>query len=415
MALTINDITTAAALLGGKGFFTPEILANKQYAAWFFGAQSPGQYMYAIPRYKYMYYANFVVNSQAAILYPWLRQLGSIEGVSLKIRAIDRPNILMTTQKLNQYNRNKIVYTKTDFRQFNMTIWDTVDNKAYDLWRQYYTYYFGDARQKSPATMASSPYDPTFTDSTGWGLRQLGEEVNFFSEIEVYAIFGKTYTRTTYLNPRIIEAQWGTFSQDEFSSLSDVKFTIEYETLRYDPTAPITPAIASQFGFDVGPPVPEPNMNTGAAIFRSFAGVTDSLLAQRNVTNNNPGSLIATGLSAIANFGMAAVSYSAYTGTGGGGLFTGQATPGAIKYATATGAFDNVYSTIPYGADYANQMVGAGGGLLGLPFGKLPYLTKNISQPFLTSFATVASPRSSSLSTFGSFNFGSGGLETPRY
>lgn len=415
MALTLNDITAAAALLGGKGYFTPEILANKQYASWFFGAQSPGQYMYAVPRYKYMFYANFVVNSQAAMLYPWLRQLGSIDGISLKVRSVDRPNVVMTAQKLNQYNRNKVIYTKTEFRQFSMTIWDTVDNKTYDLWRQYYTYYFGDARQKSPATMGSSPVDPEFDDSTGWGLRPLGEQANFFSEIEVYAIFGKTYTRTTYLNPKIVEIQWGNFASDDAASLADVKFTIEYETLRYDPSAPITPDIAGQFGFDVGPPVPEPNMNTGAAIFRSFAGITDSLLAQRNANTNSPGALVATGLSAISNFGMAAVSYGAFTRTGMNGLFSGQATPGAIKYATATGAFDNVYSTIPYGSQYSNQPVGSTGGLLGLPFGKLPYLTKNISQPFLTSFATASSPRSSTLGGFGAFNFGSGGLETPRY
>ena len=111
---------------------------------------------------------------------------------------------------------------------------------------------------------------------------------------------------------------------------------------------------------------------------------------------------------------MAGVSYGAYTGTGGGGLFSGQSTPGAIKYATATGAFDNVYSTVPYGANYSDSITGTGGGLLGLPFGQLPFLTKNVSQPFLTSFATAASPRSSTLSGFGAFNFGSGGLEVPR-
>ena len=82
---------------------------NRQYADWFYGVQSPGQYMYAIPRYPWMYYANFVVNSQAAILYPWLRELGSVDGISFKIKKIDKPNVELKTKVLNQY---KITQTK---------------------------------------------------------------------------------------------------------------------------------------------------------------------------------------------------------------------------------------------------------------------------------------------------------------
>lgn len=135
------------------------------------------------------------------------------------------------------------------------------------------------------------------------------------------------------------------------------------------------------------------------------------MLAQRNANVNSPQSVISQGLSALAAFGMAGVSYSAYTGTGGDALFTGEATPGSIQYVSATSAFDNVYSTVPAGADYSNKPSSHNGGLLGLPFGQLPFLTQNITQPFVTSFATAASPTSSTLGSFGDFNFGSGGLQ----
>lgn len=410
MALTINDISAIAGALGGKGLFTPEILANKQYASWYYGAQSPGQYMYAIPRYRFMYYANWVVNSQAAVLYPWLRQLGSIEGVSFKIKSIDKPKITLKHTVVNQYNRRRPVYTATDFQNVTVTMYDTVDNKTYDFWRQYMTYFFGDARQKSPMVMSSSPVDPQFMDGTGWGLRPLAEQTNFFTALEIYAIFGGQYSRTTYLNPKIVSSTWGSYDSSS-SDLTDVSFGVAYETVNYDPNQEITPAIASQFGFDVGPPVPEPNTNVGAAIGQSLLNVTDSMLAQRNLNVNSPQAIISQGVSALANFGMAGVSYGAFTQTGGSGLFSGDETPGSIQYASATAAFDNVYSNIPGGAAYSDSP--SGGGLLGLPFGQLPGLTQAIAQPLVSSFAAIGSGLGSTLGSFGSFNFGSGGLEVP--
>ena len=390
---------------------------NRQYADWFYGVQSPGQYMYAVPRYPWMYYANFVVNSQAAILYPWLRELGSVDGISFKIKKIDKPNVDLKTKVLNQYNRKRVVYTNTDYRAVNMSIWDTVDNKPLDMWRQYFTYYFGDGRQKTPYTMGQSPVAGNFNDDTGWGLRPLTEEVNFFTRLDVYAIFGKRYTRVSYLNPKISSINFGSY-QNDTEQLADMTMSITYETINYDPSEVITPAIAAQFGFDVGPPAVNPDVGTSGVIQDSVVGIVDNMLSQFIAGQQSPGSIIGQAASAIANFGLSQVSYNAFTRTGNGpqfGMGTTLGTPGAITYSNAADAFDNVYSANSFSSSYSDNIVGQvlGNVLSGLPFGKLPKTTTAIAESFLSSFSVVNNPNNSTLGSFGSHNFGGGGLQTP--
>ena len=390
---------------------------NKQYADWLFGAQSPGQYMYSVPRYPWMYYANFVVNSQAAIIYPWLRELGSIDGVSFKIKKIDKPNVDLKSKNLNQYNRKRVVYTNTEYKPVNVLLWDTVDNKPLDMWRQYFTYYFGDGRQKTPLTMGQSTVADKFSDGTGWGLRPLTEEVNFFTSLDVYAIFGRRYTRVRYLNPKITSVNFNSYQSDS-DQLTDISMQIAYETINYDPSEDITPTIAAQFGFDVGPPTVNPDVGTSGVIQNSLIGIADNLLSQFIAGQQSPGSILGTAASAIANFGLSQVSYNAFTRTGGGiqnGFGSTLGTPGTITYSNASDAFDNVYATNSLSSSYSDNIVGQvlGNVLAGLPFGKLPKTTAAIAAPFLSSFGVLNNPNNSTLGSFGSHNFGSGGIQTP--
>ena len=383
------------------------ILRNKPYASWFFGAQSPGQYMYAIPRYKYMFYAVFNVNSQALSLYPWLQQIGGIDGISYRIKSVDKPNIELSQKELNQYNRKRFVYTKTEYRPININIYDTVDNNTFDLWKQYFQYYFGDSRNKSSLTMDSSPVGPEFDDSTGWGLRPLGEQVNFFTSLEVYALFGKQYSKVTYLNPKFSNADWG--SHDTASSdLLDVKFTVSYETLQYE-LGDITPALAAQFGFDIGPPAVEPDTGAVGGIDPREFGYYDPLTSQYYGSTSLAESIINISLSAIQNFSLAYASYNALVGTGGGGLYGGQR-----RYANSLGAVDLVYSSAGIGTDLSYVSLGVNSGITGLPYGQLPnyntyipYTDINQFEP-LTGYGTY-----NSLGSYGNFNFGTGQVRSP--
>jgi hypothetical protein len=99
--------------------------------------------------------------------------------------------------------------------------------------------------------MNSSTVDPIFSDSTGWGLRPIGEDTSFFTRIELYSLFGKQYTQTTYLNPRIIAIDW---EQNDSSSSDpeEVSITFKYEAIEYKDPTDITETDAVKFGFDPG-------------------------------------------------------------------------------------------------------------------------------------------------------------------
>jgi hypothetical protein len=186
-----------------------------------------------------------------------------------------------------------------------------------------------------------------------------------------------------------------------------------YETLQYDPSQEITPELASMFGFDVGPPVPSiPVTNTGA-IKNPLTTTTDSLQVQNSALQQPPGSIISPGLSAVSNFGMPAVSYNAFTRLAGPAVFSAQNISGTTQYSSAISAFDNVYGTVPSANSYSNipQVTTS---LSGLPFGKLPSGTQAVSSPYVTNFTTTGLLASSTLGSFGSFNFGSGGATVPQ-
>jgi hypothetical protein len=398
------------------------ILRQKPYASWFFGTQNPGHTMYAIPRYKYMYYASFQANAQAMSMYPDLFLLGGLGGVSFKIKGIDRPNIDLQQRELNQYNRKRYAYIKTEYKPVTITMYDTVDNRPLDMWVEYFTYYFGDARYKSSATMQSNPTDPTFDDSTGWGLRPMAEQVNFFTSVDLYAFGGKKeYTKVSYLNPKISAVDWGN-NDSSSSDMEELKMTLSYETIQYD-SGTITDQMALQFGFDIGKKTLEPPVSP-ALINNVKLGTGPHRYSNHPDSDNTT---IATDItkpsaSVLSNFGMSGSSYAALGASvpgapgvnqSGSPLQTRQILGNQYQYSTGVGANDYAYSQQGVGGEYSDIPIPDNYGLGGYPDGQLP-----ISNQFLPSnsidlfVSTKGVGVYASLGAFGSFNFGSGQVQS---
>lgn len=229
-------------------------IRTKPLAATFFkaGTSSTVTTMGAIPRYKYMFYANFVPSDYVGtILYPEYKGLGTWQnGISFKIHAIDRPNVELNLSELNQYNRKRYAYTKVEYQPLNIKIFDTVDDIPLKLWQRYFTYYFGDSRVKGNTTYNEFVTNPTMTDASNWGLNPIAERLNFFDRIEIYALYAGRYTQINLINPKISKVDWQ--GHDTASSdLIDVSMTIRYEAIEYLPTTAITANDAQRFGFDI--------------------------------------------------------------------------------------------------------------------------------------------------------------------
>ena len=231
------------------------ILRNDQLATKLYGANNPGQPMTMIPKIRYMFYVNFVLNGAAPSMdnTNFLSNLGKpgIEGnVSFKVKTIDKPKVDPTVVELNQYNRKRLVYSKVEYMPFTIKLHDSVDSAVVKLWKDYFTYYFADSRTKSATDLGytgSGPTGSSFVDSSGWGLRPIAEDTNFFTRIELYSLFGGKYQMTAFLNPRITNIDFEQYDSSS-SDPEEVSITFKYEALEYNE---VTTGIPTNSGFDL--------------------------------------------------------------------------------------------------------------------------------------------------------------------
>jgi len=395
-------------------------LQNTNYASTFYGTLGTGgNPMYRIPRVKYMYYATFRVNTQALAMFQELKNIGSWEnGVSFKIKTIDKPNVDLQTRELNQYNRKRYAYTKTEYKPVNVVMYDTVDNRPLQLWVEYFSYYFGDPRLKSQTTMGTNPTDPTFDDSTGWGLRPLVDQINFFTSIDVYSLYNKQYALTSYLNPKITAIDFGAHDSTD-SGLEEIRMTLSYETLQYS-LGNITPALATQFGFDSSPylePTGEPPP-IGEVTRPDLIGEIKS-----QYLNNERQSFITAPAGGIhSDFGMNGTSYQALVGS----IRTNNIPAGNYPKAETTvliPAGQTTYATSLSGDIVYNSITGSQGsdlppvqnvGIAGLPRGQLPDIPTFVDIISTDIFQPVSISGSYTLlGSFGSFDFGAALFPSP--
>lgn len=393
---------------------TTKILANRHYASYQFGAENPGQFMTSLPRMKFMFYAEFIPNGDAATLYPWLKELGTTQGISFKIKTVDKPNVELNVKELNQYNRKRYAYTKTEYKPVNITIYDTVDNKPLDVWRQYFTYYFGDARPKSSLTMGQSPVDGNFDDATGWGLRPLSEQVNFFTRLDLYAFHGKKYTLISYLNPKITAMNWQNYDMTD-SGVEEASITLSYETLAYYSQQDINSTLAEKFGFDVAPDVPDPNQNEAGAI--QLGSTSDPYGVFSQQTGQLPGQATDRSVSVDSASGMNPATWYRLVGNPAQATRTGMGRNQSNQYtvSSAAGAYDNIRYDPPGSAAWSNRPMSPNSGILGVASGQLPVFSQAL--PLATSVLTNIGPEvGGTLSNSGMYNFGMGGIPYgPRY
>lgn len=379
------------------------ILRTRHIATKAFGADDSMQPLTAVPRSRYMYFARFVANSQATTIYPWLTRLASVDqGVSFKIKNIDKPKIELNAVELNQYNRKRWAYTKVEYQPVTVRMFDTVDNRPLQMWKDYFVYYFGDSRANKSILMNDQVVAGTFNDGTGWGLRPLAEELSFFSKLEIYSLFGRKYTKTTYLNPKITMIDWQQYDSTS-SDPDELLVTLRYEAIEYSEEQPINSNMETLFGFRLDTKPLEPENLTGAITtlntFGSRPRVEQNSAINLAMIRNVTSSVISENNSIVTQFGLNAGVFNTLQ------QLTSTAAQ-TVNPATTTfdsGYFQQAASTEIAIQNYSNSP-NLNQNVLGIPNGSLPSATIQISG---SATLGTSPPVSSSLSVYGSFNFGS--------
>ncbi len=376
-------------------------LKTRHIATKVFGADNSMQPLTAVPRSKYMYFARLVPNSQATAIFPWLLKLDTPDqGVSFKIRTIDKPKIELNAVELNQYNRKRWAYTKVEYQPVTIRMFDTVDNRPLQMWKDYFIYYFGDSRANKNIIMGDQVVNSTFNDGTGWGLRPIAEELSFFSRLELYSLFGRKYTQTTYLNPKITMIDWQQYDSSN-SEPDDLSITLRYEAIEYSEEREINGRMANMFGFNIdeGPFDPPDTINTTIESLSIRPRIDQNSAINLALVRDVRSSILSQTKSVVTQFGLNSNLFDTLQQT---------VNPTAVSVNAATTTYDSGYfsqtsATLSATLNYSNSPVNSQN-VLGIPNGSLPSTTIQISGAATLS---TSPPVSSSLSVYGSFNFGS--------
>ena len=153
-----------------------------------------------VPKPKFLYYVRFVRSSSSGS--DWAK------GVGVLAKEIDRPKVSFDTETLNQYNKKRIIQKRSEFEPVTFTFHDTVDNKVFHMFEDYYRFYYGDPRNSDALAWSWDVMAANMQQgASGWGyIPTAGSNPNdsyFFSHIEFYYIYGGNYSRYDIVHPKI--------------------------------------------------------------------------------------------------------------------------------------------------------------------------------------------------------------------
>jgi hypothetical protein len=198
----------------------------------------------AAPRPKSLFYVRFVLSQDAATI------LASLDGqikefnrsLGFVVKTVDRPNVEIETQELIQYNKKRQIHTLFKYHPVTITFHDTVDAKLMRMVEAYYQWFGGDFAQASARPWGYDITAPEFLSSNvkGFGFSPplvdstVGMNVGYFIHaIEVFQVFGRSYTVYTHVNPKITSVAPDELDYEQGTG-GTVRLTFAYEALITD-------------------------------------------------------------------------------------------------------------------------------------------------------------------------------------
>jgi hypothetical protein len=203
-----------------------------------------------IPKGRNLFYIKFTRATPAA-------QTAStfLTTLPLTVKSVDFPEISFKTDTLNQYNRKRIIQTKHEFGSLNVTFFDTNANAVQSLMKDYYAYYYGDAKQMT--TGGTAVYDivtgiPFNQGKFGFSPNLATGDYNYyFSQIAIYHLYQGYYEITYLINPKISSIQTNGNDYSDWGA-SEYKMSLVFEAMTFTVPEKITSSVASDLHLDAG-------------------------------------------------------------------------------------------------------------------------------------------------------------------
>jgi len=222
-----------------------QIIRNPQFEAYnaaqrvFGTAGEKGFTFYNLPKFKNCFIVEFVLTEYAKNFIetqlPDTHSEFKTHNVSCLVRDVNLPSFSFNIEKLNQYNKTRIVTSEIEYKPSTITFYDTVDSAAYLLMDAYRKYYYGDFFDKSAAAynndVLSSPNQFEMMGGN-WGRSVMNngnyDSQYFFKFINIYEIDNETYTVHNMINVFVedVQLETKTMTADDPAVLS---MTLRYE------------------------------------------------------------------------------------------------------------------------------------------------------------------------------------------
>jgi hypothetical protein len=163
------------------------------------------------------------------------------EGISFLVKYIDKPKITPQVEELSQYGKKRLIHTGVQYEPVTLRFHDSVSDGALHFWQDYFWWYFGDARGKTPL---SWNYDATNIemnrDAGGWGFNPTKDAAvgstatNFFlTEMKLWQFWGGYFTAMSFINPKITSFDHDSNDYAEGAVGSEITMQMKYEGVIY--------------------------------------------------------------------------------------------------------------------------------------------------------------------------------------
>lgn len=185
------------------------------------------------PKQTFLYHVAFDFGPVAALR---LKNTSKLE-LGLMVKKVSLPSFSPELKILNAYNRKDIVNTKMKYSSIRISLHDDGDNTVYNMWQEYFKYYYRDADYSEE--IYKTPHLIDERQKRKWGYESIiGEsEQNrlppFFDFIRLYSLNRKMFTEYTLVTPFIKNCSFGEHDASNGAGVMSVDLEIEYSTVLY--------------------------------------------------------------------------------------------------------------------------------------------------------------------------------------
>jgi hypothetical protein len=194
-----------------------------------------------MPLFPFMFYVRFVPNSDTG-------EKAWEQGVSKAIKSVGSFSADIQTERMNQYNKSRIVQKRLEWSDISMNFHDTSDGCVRNMWYDYYSHYYGDpffpesewGYDILTRDMLKTPYPGSIKQDFGYnppknlndkGSPDILNSAYFFKRIEIYKFFGQVYSQYDLINPRIVKYNTSELNYAGEES-ANIEMTFSFETFK---------------------------------------------------------------------------------------------------------------------------------------------------------------------------------------